>query len=175
MLYYSQLCLPLLTCYPLIIRFFSSASPDRAQVIRKVIAGTRGHPCLRAGGSGQGHRARAGTQGTAPRSQSAALSCRSLSIRNSRGKSTGAMGAPILGPSTQRKAKTRPYLKYLRLKTTYPPTFRTWGQTLSAAPNTPNELRLPAYRPNVYPPILCSKPSFLDISLNFPRKNKFNL
>lgn len=143
---------------------FSSASPGRAQVIRKVIAGTRGHPCLRAG-----------TQGTAPRSQSAALSCRSLSIRNSRGKSTGAMGTPTLGPSTQRKAKTRPYLKYLRLKTTYPPTFRTRGQTLSAAPNTSNELRLPAYRPNMYPPILCSKPSFLDISLNFPRKNKFNL
>lgn len=153
-----------------------SASPDKAQVTRKVTAGTRGHPSLWAGGSRQGHRDNRDTTGTqAPRPQPAAPSCRSLSIPNSRGKSTGALGAPNFVPNTQRKAKTRPHLKYLGLRTTHPPTFRTWCQTLSAATTTLNELHLPAHRPHVYPPTLCSKPSFLDISLNFPRKNKFNL
>lgn len=64
--------------------FFLQQVQTRAQVTRKVTAGTRGHPCLRVGESRQGHRARAGTQGMALSPQSAAPSCRSLSIRNSR-------------------------------------------------------------------------------------------
>lgn len=148
--------MPLLICYPLIIHFFFS-KPRQSTGNQKGYCGHSGPPLP------SGRKERAGTQGTGRdtgHDSSPAVGCSILQVSEHpqlRGKSTGAMGAPNFVPHTQRKAKTRAYLKYLSLRTTHPPTFRTWCQTLSAATNTLNELHLPAYRPNMYPPILCSQ------------------
>lgn len=88
--------------------FFSSASPGRAQVIRKVPAGTRSQPCLGAGGSRQGHR------GKGRDTEQGHRHCPILQVSQHpqlRGKSTGATGTPNFVPNIQRKAKTRSYFK----------------------------------------------------------------